>query len=171
MRRPRRAAWLSLLLLLGPAVVAPPARAEQKAGAPAHDFTLPDLRGGQVRLSGLRGKVVVIDFWASWCEPCKRELPELEKLARDLAGRGVLVLAVNLDQKRDNASGAAQALGLSAARVLWDPEGKVAERYDPPKMPTSYVVDQGGTVRHVHDGYDGPGDIVRLRRELSDLVK
>jgi peroxiredoxin len=148
------------------------AAAAQRAGAAAQDFTLPVLeQKGGVQLASLKGKVVLVDFWATWCEPCKRELPELEKLAREMAGRGVVVLAINLDKERNAAQEMARRLGLSAVRVLWDPEGKVAERYDPPKMPTSYVVDRTGVVRFVHEGFEGAKDVARLRKELETLTR
>src|SRR5207302_7645992 len=72
-------------------------------GQRAPEFALTSLKGPKVTLSALRGKVVLIDFWAQWCEPCKKELPQLEKLAREYAGKGVVVLTVNIDKQRDNA--------------------------------------------------------------------
>jgi peroxiredoxin len=81
-----------------------------------------------------------------------------------------VVLPVNLDQERKNALATVARLKLSL-RVLFDPAGKVAERYDPPKMPTSYVLDQKGVVRYVHEGFEGAKDVARLRRELLELTK
>lgn len=138
-------------------------------GQKAADFDLPALQGGRVSLRQHQGKVVLIDFWASWCEPCKRELPELEKLGRELGPRGLVILAVNIDEQRANAERMARQLGLTLPVAL-DPDGKVAGTWDPPKMPTSYLVDRKGVVRFVHAGFDGPPDVARLRRELEQLL-
>ncbi len=161
----KRALWLVLLsacaggrLLSGPV-----------AGQRAPDFTLPDLAGKKVSLGALAGKVVVVDFWASWCEPCQKELPELQKIADEM-GPKVAVLALNIDKDHKVAADAAQALHLSVP-VLLDTDGKVAQRYNPPKMPTSYVVGKNGTLLSVHEGFDGAGDVARLRQELGRLAQ
>ena len=152
---------LSLLL-------ATPAMAKVHKGQKAPGFSLPSLRGPTVALSSLAGKVVVIDFWAQWCEPCKRELPELDKLAKELGARATIV-AVNIDKDRGNAQKLATQLGLSFD-VLLDPSGAIAAMYDLPKMPSSYVIDKKGIVRFVHEGYEN-GDVARLQREVDELSK
>jgi peroxiredoxin len=148
--------------------VALPAFAGVNKGQRAPDFALPTLKGGKTSLQALRGKVVLVDFWAQWCEPCKRELPELEKLWREYGARGVVVLSVNLDKQRDNAERMARELGLTFDVAL-DPSGSVAGTYDLPKMPTSFVVDRKGVVRYVHEGFE-VGDVARFRRELDELT-
>ncbi|MCS6912830.1 MAG: TlpA disulfide reductase family protein [Myxococcales bacterium] len=160
-----RTGVLLAVLLLG--VV--PAWAGQQRGRPAADFVLPDGAGQTVRLSSLRGTVVVIDFWASWCEPCMRELPELDRLQKEFAGK-VVVLPVSIDKERSEALATARRLRLGL-RVLLDTDGRVVALYDPPRMPTSYVVDRQGVVRYMHEGFDGPRDIARLRRELEELTR
>jgi cytochrome c biogenesis protein CcmG, thiol:disulfide interchange protein DsbE len=154
-------------LVAGASVVA---EASVQKGQRAAGFDLPSLKGGRVSLRQLAGKVVLIDFWASWCEPCKQELPQLQKLQQEYGAKGVVIVAVNLDHSRDNAEKLSRQLGLSSLTVALDPEGKVAGTYDPPKMPTSYVVDRAGVVRFVHAGYDGSSDISRLRGELDQLL-
>ena len=139
-------------------------------GQRAPEFALTSLKGPKVMLSALRGKVVLIDFWAQWCEPCKKELPQLEKLAREYAGKGVVVLTVNIDKQRENAERMAKQLGLTMD-VLLDPAGSVAASYDLPKMPTSFVVDKKGIVRYVNEGFDGPKDVDRFKQELDELTK
>jgi peroxiredoxin len=156
---------LALLAL----AVATPAEAGVSKGQRAPDFTLPTLRGPRVSLSSLRGKVVLIDFWAQWCEPCKKELPQLERLSREFASRNVVVLTVNIDKQRENAERLARQLGLTVD-VLLDPAGSVAGTYDLPKMPSSFVVDKKGFVRFVHEGFEGSGDVERFRAELSELA-
>jgi cytochrome c biogenesis protein CcmG/thiol:disulfide interchange protein DsbE len=139
-------------------------------GQKAPAFSLPTLKGPTVSLAEQHGKVVLIDFWAQWCEPCKKELPELDKLAKAYAGKGVVVLTVNIDKQRANAERLAKQLGLSLD-VLLDPAGSVAASYDPEKMPTSFVVDKKGIVRYVNAGFDGPADVERFKKELDELTK
>lgn len=146
------------------------AQAGQAAGKRAAEFSLPDLRGGVTQLAELRGSVVLLDFWATWCEPCTKELPELEKLQRELAAQGVVVVGVSLDRERKNALDLANALKLSF-KLLHDPEGKVAELYDPPKMPSTYVIDRDGVVRFVNAGFTGAADAAKLKRQLVQLAQ
>ncbi len=153
--------WLTLSL--------PVALAGQQAGKPAADFSLPDAAQKTVRLGELRGKVVLLDFWASWCEPCLRELPELEKLHRQLEKRGVVVIGVNIDRERRNASELITRFKLTFPN-LFDPAGKTVELYDPPKMPTSYVIDAQGNVRLINEGFSGPDDVAKLRATIEQLL-
>jgi peroxiredoxin len=162
----RRAAF-GLFALSG--LTALPALAAVTKGQKAPGFDLPTLKGSRVSLKGLVGKVVVLDFWAQWCEPCKQELPELEKLAKAYAGKAVFV-GVNLDKTSSNADRLARQLGLSFDVAL-DPSGSVAGTYDLPKMPTSFVIDRKGIVRYVHEGFEGAGDVARFRRELDELTR
>lgn len=139
-------------------------------GQRAPEFSLPSLHGGTVSLSSMRGKVVLIDFWAQWCEPCKKELPQLDRLAKEYAGKGVAIVAVNIDKQRDNAERMVKQLGVTLP-VLLDPAGSVAGTYDLPKMPTSFVVDKKGIVRYVNEGFEGPQDVSRFKQELDELTK
>ena|SRR5437868_11623551 len=138
-------------------------------GQRAPEFSLPSLKGSTVVLSQLRGRVVLVDFWAQWCEPCKKELPQLDRLAKEYAPKGVVVLTVNIDKQRENAERMVKQLGLTLD-VLLDPAGSVAGSYDLPKMPTSFVVDKKGIVRYVNEGFDGPKDVERFKHELDELV-
>lgn len=160
---------------LGPALLAVAwlggagaAQAGQAAGKRAAEFSLPGLQGGMTQLAELRGKVVLLDFWATWCEPCTKELPELEKLHRELAAQGVVVVGVSLDKERKNALELSTTLKLTF-KLLHDPEGKVAELYDPPKMPSSYIIDRDGVVRFVNEGFTGAADVAKLKRQLVQL--
>jgi peroxiredoxin len=139
-------------------------------GQHAPEFSLPSLSGSTMALSSMRGKVVLIDFWAQWCEPCKKELPQLDKLSKEYAGKGVVIVAVNIDKQRENAERMVKQLGVSLP-VLLDPAGSVAGAYDLPKMPTSFVVDKKGIVRYVNEGFEGPKDVDRFKQELDELTK
>ncbi len=151
---------------------ATPAHAEAKVGDRAGDFTLPALDGSQVKLSDLKGSVVLVDFWASWCVPCKKELPALDALARQYveAKKPVVVLAIGIDKDRANAEKLIGALKVGSLRVLLDPDGKVPSDYDVPTMPTSVVIDAKGLVRHVNAGFE-PGDERKIAGQIEELLK
>lgn len=167
MRSQRWLLVVTCLLALGP--LGGGVAEARKAGDRAPDFSLRDLRGRAVKLSALRGKVVVLDFWASWCAPCKKELPALDVLAKRWASekKDVVVLTVNIDKDRANAEKFLRSAKISpAVRVALDPAGNAAGKYELPTMPTSFVLDKHGIVRHVHAGYRA-GD----ERELADEVE
>ena len=159
--------WQSLALSLVLASVSV-ARAEVKAGQPAVDFSGPTLSGSSLKLSSLRGKVVLVDFWASWCEPCKKELPLLDKLAPKLRAKGIEIVAVNIDDDKNKAADFIKSHGLHLT-VVPDAGKKIVGQYEPPKMPSSFIVDKSGVVRAVHGGFE-PGDESKLEAELTQLV-
>jgi len=146
--------------------------ASGKTGNRAPDFSLSAVGGGTVKLSGLRGKVVLIDFWASWCKPCKKELPELDKLAKAYkdAGADVTILAINIDTKRENADKFLKTAKIKNLVVLYDASSTSAEQYEPPTMPTSYLVDKKGIIKAVHEGYVA-GDEKKYKAEIDALLK
>jgi peroxiredoxin len=150
--------------------VSAPAFAGVGKGQRAPEFSLTTLKGDKVSLASLKGKVVLLDFWAQWCEPCKKELPQLEKLAKQWAGKDVVVVGINIDKQRDNAERLTKLLGITFPTLL-DPSGSVAGTYDLPKMPTSFVIDRKGIVRFVHEGFDGAGDVDRFQKELEELTR
>lgn len=121
----------------------------------APDFSLEDLSGKPVGLSDFRGKVVLVDFWASWCGPCKKELPELNNLLGKYSDSELAIVAVNIDKKRSYAEGfLASVPGLSKRLVvLLDPDSTVIPRYGAAAMPTSFILDREGIVRYVHFGF------------------
>jgi peroxiredoxin len=157
--------WLAIAgVLLATAGVAV---AGVKAGERAADFNLRGLDGSEVKLAELRGQVVVLDFWASWCGPCKKELPALDGLARKWADakRPVVVLAVSIDKERGNAEKFLASAKVGSLKIALDPDGKVASAYDVPTMPSSYVIDPHGLVKAVHAGFSS-GD----ERAIADEV-
>ena len=99
-----------------------------------------------------KGKVVYLDFWASWCTPCKLSFPWMNELARTYAQRGLVVVAVNVDHDREAAN---QFLHDMPAvfPVIYDPDGKIAERYKVKDMPTTILIGRDGAVRYVHEGF------------------
>jgi peroxiredoxin len=170
-RVPRAMRAVSLLGVLASLLGAPAvATAKVGKGQRAPGFSLPTLKGDRVALSAYAGQVVVLDFWAQWCEPCKKELPELDKLSKAYAGKATF-LTVSIDKQKENAERLVRTLGLSSLQVLLDPAGAVAASYDLPKMPTSYLIDKKGVVRFVHEGFEGAGDVEKFKRELDELLK
>jgi cytochrome c biogenesis protein CcmG/thiol:disulfide interchange protein DsbE len=144
------------------------ARAEVKSGQAAPDFDALTLGHQPLKLSSLHGKVVLLDFWASWCEPCKKELPLLSKLAPKLKARGVEIVAVNIDDDPRNAEAFVREKGITLT-VVSDAGKKIVGRWEPPKMPSSYVIDAAGTVRAINGGFE-PGDEAKLESQLLALV-
>jgi thiol-disulfide isomerase/thioredoxin len=144
------------------------ALAEVKPGQAAPDFDSTTLSQKSLKLSSLRGKVVLLDFWASWCEPCKKELPLLSKLAPRLKQKGIEIVAVNIDDDRKNAEDFVRQKGIGLT-VVTDGTKQIVGRWEPPKMPSSFVIDKGGVVRAVNGGFE-PGDESKLEAQLVALV-
>lgn len=118
----------------------------------APDFTLKSLTGSDsISLSALRGKVVLVDFWASWCPPCKQSLPYLSKLEKKY--KDLKVVAVNIDEDNQKALEFIRENKLSLTMVH-DSDKSVVSAYDVPEMPTVYLVDQYGKIQYVHSGYN-----------------
>jgi peroxiredoxin len=118
------------------------------SGDLAPDFLLHKLDGGAVSLANLRGKVVMVHFWATWCPPCVEEIPTLDKLNRSLMGKDFLMLAVNEDE--DGAGNVAAFIQHNRLNipVLPDPGSNVARLYGTYKLPETYIVDREGRVRY-----------------------
>jgi thiol-disulfide isomerase/thioredoxin len=142
----------------------------QTVGQPMPPLVFKTLAGAtDIRLEELRGKVVLLDIWASWCGPCKEEMPVLDAIAARWKTRGVEVVAVSIDEDR------AAAEAFLASRASWnltlahDPQGRVPEQLQPEKMPTSYIIDAGGVVRHVNAGFVRE-DAERLESRLGELA-
>jgi cytochrome c biogenesis protein CcmG/thiol:disulfide interchange protein DsbE len=172
MKAPKHVArWTAALALLcALASVAMPAGALDK-GQAAPEIGLKDLNGKAVNLSDLRGKVVLVDFWASWCAPCRESLPVLEKLSKSYASKGLVIVGVNIDKTPELAREflTKNKLQLSFA-VVNDKKHEVAERYAPPTMPSSYVVGRDGQVVSVHAGFRA-SDEAKLESEIKSLLR
>lgn len=138
----------------------------------APDFDLLSLRGQKVSLSGMRGKVVFIDFWASWCPPCKKEFPELKKLTTQYSGSNFVTLAISEDKVRSNVKSFTSAyMGLPPNfKVLLDHKSRAIRKYSVMAMPTSFIIDAKGVIRYVHYGFK-ESDPEAWRTELNTLIK
>src|ERR1700758_3258882 len=134
------------------AVLAGAAAATVLPSAPAPDFTLRSMGGPNLRLKEQRGQVVMLNFWASWCGPCRQEMPLLDRLYEKYHASGFQLLGVNVDEDVRNASGVSSRLGLHFP-VLLDTEKKVSRLYDLTTMPSTVLIDRDGRVRYIHRGY------------------
>jgi len=158
---------LAMLALLGAPLAA---RAQTpQIGQPAPDFSLETLDGGHSGLSELAGHPVLVNFWASWCKPCRTEMPEIVAVYREQLGTGLEVLAVNLtDQEaKKDVRRFVEEVGIPF-RVLLDAKGKVRERYRLAGLPTSIFIDRAGIVRVIHPG---PMSREALDQGLAEIVR
>jgi thiol-disulfide isomerase/thioredoxin len=161
---------LLVSLALAAAWSAAPTAALDK-GQPAPEIGLSDLSGKPIRLAELLGKVVLVDFWASWCAPCRESLPLLEKLAKNYRDKGFVVVGVNIDKSPELARSFLEKNKLSLTfPVVNDPKHEVAGRYGPPTMPSSYLVDRKGRVHGVHAGFRA-SDASKLEAEIKALLR
>ena len=153
--------------------VAPRAAHAVETGDKAPAFNATELNGKPFSYKGADGKVVFVNFWATWCAPCAVEFPELNKLAEEYKGR-VEVLAISLDEGDENAKIKKfldkRAPGPLALQVLTDKEEKSAEDYNVNAMPTTFVVDKKGVVRYVHTGFSSE-DTGIWRDEVKKLLQ
>jgi len=121
-------------------------------GAVAPDFTLRSNLGKNLKLSEYRGQVVLINFWATWCGPCREELPQLERLRARYQRGGFVLLGVSVDDNPKAAQEMVRRLGVQFP-VLFDAGKQVSGRYDIDAMPSTLLIDRGGVVRYLHRGY------------------
>jgi peroxiredoxin len=140
-----------------------------REGFMAPDFTLDTLGGSQITLSDLRGKVVVVNLWTSWCPPCRAEMPAIENVYQANKEQGLEVLAVNSTYQDSEANAAAfvQEMGLTFP-ILLDRDGRVSNRYQLRALPTTYFIDRQGIIRSVVPG--GPMSESLIQSKVADLL-
>jgi len=138
-------------------------------GAEAPDFALRSAAGPNLRLSEHRGQVVMINFWATWCGPCRQEMPKLDEIFARYEPAGFTLLGVNIDEDSAQAQRLADELGVTFP-LLFDDEQDVSRLYDVQAMPMTVMVDRSGTVRSVHYGYR-PGMEQRYLDEVRALLR
>ncbi len=153
--------WLALV---------PRVDAAARVGAAAPTLTLPGAGGREVTLAELHGRVVVLDFWASWCGSCAKALPKLDSIARRFAADGLTVLAASIDESRERADRyVAERLPGSPMTFLYDPGGAAMGRFGAEGMPALFLIDRDGVVRATEIGYV-PERLDEVERTIAALL-
>lgn len=154
---------------LGLALLAAQPALALEANDPAPACSLREIQTGKaLELSQYRGQVLYLDFWASWCGPCAESFPFMNQLHSALQSQGLAIVAVNLDEQRNDADG---FLAKTPARftIAGDPQGQCPERFGVETMPTSYLIDRQGRVRHVQYGFR-PSESAVLQEKIRTLL-
>ena len=160
------AAGVVLLILVAGLLRDPAVSASPLVGSPAPAFRLTSLDGRDVSLEELRGRPVVLNFWASWCVPCREEAPLLDAVAREFGPRGLVVLGVLFSDEPDAARTFAARYGLSYASVI-DPDGRTAVDFGVFGIPETFFIDASGTIRSLQIGPVLESD---LRARIAGLL-
>lgn len=161
--------WAAAIVVCTLCLAAAAVRAEAVVGEAAPGFTLPTMAGDALALDDLKGQVVLVNFWATWCPPCRAEMPLLDELHARYAPLGFTLLGVNVEEDTDAAVRFAEELGVSFP-ILLDPRESVSAAFGVPAMPTSVLLDRHGVVRHVHHGFRD-GDEVKMQEVVRALVR
>jgi|SRR5579864_6433707 len=163
MQRPHGLITTAVAMVFAAVVVARGA-----ASKPAPDVALQRADGEIVHLAAYQGHVLLVDFWASWCVPCKASFPALDALYREYGPRGFEVLAVNLDERRRDADAFLKDRPHQMT-VVFDPQGASPVAFGVKGMPSSFVIDKAGTIRFMHMGYSS--DVEQsYRQEINQLL-
>ena len=157
-----------IVILLGGCLLALPVTAGTMSGA-APDFTLKSNSGKNLRLSEYRGEVVLINFWASWCGPCRQEMPLLNELHKRYEPLGFTVLGVNVEENSSAARKLLKDMPVSFP-VLFDEQSTVSREYDVVAMPSTVLVDRNGNLRYLHKGYK-PGLEALYNEQVRELIR
>jgi thiol-disulfide isomerase/thioredoxin len=155
-------------LLTGLLALSWPALATDGA-PPAPEFKLASRAGGEMSLSGLRGQVVMINFWASWCGPCRQEFPALDEMYRKYKPMGFAMVGINVESEKADAE---RFLGMRPVSfpILFDPDNRVSASYGVSAMPTTVLVDRQGRLRWQHRAYK-PGDEARYIEQIRAMLR
>ena len=158
-----RIAVIAAALAIGlPALAGP-------SGAPAPQFTLSARSGRDVSLTQYHGQVVMINFWASWCGPCRQEMPLLESIYKKYNKLGFTLLGVNVEPDSQAADDWLKATPVTFP-ILYDKESKVRKLYDVAGMPSTVIIDRSGKLRVLHQGYK-PGDENEYLDSIRSLIR
>ena len=141
-----------------------------KGAADALDFTLKSTTGQNVKLSDLKGKVVLVNMWASWCGPCRQEMPILDKLAKDNKDAGLVVLGVNQDEEASERDAFLKDNAVSF-QILDDSKHTVAGLFKSKTQPSSFFIDRAGNLAHTHEGFKAGDDAVYAKTVKELLAK
>lgn len=124
---------------------------------------------GEVSLAEQQGKVVYLDFWASWCTPCRQSFPWMNELKARYGNKGLKIIAINLDKSREESQPFLDTTQPEFT-IAFDPEGKIAEAYQVMGMPSSYLIDRNGQLHHSHIGFRDK-DKAALEQQIEELLQ
>jgi peroxiredoxin len=145
------------------------AASSSHANDSAPDFALKSTQGGNIRLSEHRGEVILLNFWASWCGPCRQEMPQLNALQQRYSKLGFNVVGVNVDKDSALANKILKDIPVSFP-VLLDDTGAVSASYNVSAMPTTVLIDRDGNMRYLHKGYK-PGYEQDYEQQIKELIR
>lgn len=151
-RRPRRNRMKTLLGALAVALLIASTASALTSGDAPPAIDMPDQAGKKVDLNELKGKVVLVDFWASWCGPCKQEMPVLEELHKKYAKEGLVIVGINIDNNPKKMNNFLRGTPVTF-RIIHDRKLNVASKYEPETMPSSYFIARDGKIRYIHEGF------------------
>jgi peroxiredoxin len=149
-----------------------PAAGHGLVGNPAPDFSVATVSNGKgnVALGDLRGKVVLVDFWGTFCEPCKKSFPKLQDLYARYASRGLSIVGISEDEAEDKEKIPSFGETYGAKFTLaWDRTKSAARKYKPETMPSSFLIDKEGVIRYAHVGYHD-GEELEVEKEIKELL-
>ena len=127
------------------------------------------MSGKNIKLSEYAGNVVLLNFWASWCGPCRQEMPLLDALHKKYEALGFVVLGVNVEEQSDNAQGYLADIPVGFP-ILFDDKNVASKLYDVVAMPTTVMIDRNGNMRYLHKGYK-PGDEAKYKKMAKKLIR
>ena len=138
-------------------------------GNPAPGFSLEQVNGkGSVALASLEGQVVIVDFWGTFCEPCKKSFPKLQDIYSRYKASGLTIVGVSEDDDKDGISAFGSSYGAKFP-LVWDASKSVAGKWNPGSMPATFIIDRKGVVRFVHRGYR-EGEEVAIEQQVKSLL-
>lgn len=141
-------------------------------GKAAPEITATAVTGdGPATIAEAKGRVTIVDFWATFCEPCKKSFPKYQELS-DQFGGDLVVIAVSVDNPEDVKEDALKEFAKTTNvkfKIVWDKDQSTVKKYNPPKMPTSFILDKDGNVKHIHAGYES-GEEAKIGDEVKALL-
>jgi peroxiredoxin len=142
-------------------------KGKPEIGKMASSFSMSAVNGGS-KLAVEKGKVVIVDFWATWCEPCKKSFPKYQELYVKYKASGLEILAISVDDEKKEIPDFIRTYGAKFP-VGWDEGHRIADCFKPSNMPSAYVIDKNGVVKYVHTGYRD-GEEKELEKEIKELL-
>lgn len=134
------------------------------------DITLPSLDGSSKKLSAYKGKVVVLDFWAGWCNPCRMSVPDMNELVKEFAGKDLVVLAVGTDTTKAEVENGIKNFGIKYP-VVWDRYGRIQDSFQIQSYPTVLIIDKQGNLKHRLVGYSSTQSPAELRKKVTEVLE